>query len=433
MWGDVERTSRTNWIVGVGSAISLILLIGLMSWLRPGVPKEVTILAGLEGGRSHQWATRYAAYVESHGVRANVVSTAGSGEILDRFEETTKPTVGFLQSGVEREARDAKASEDLQSLGSLFFEPMFLFVHQGSDIHDVPDLDGKRFYSGQPGSDTRSAVRALLETFDIQGQALDPELDRLTPAQATDALLAGQIDAAFLAGESGEGQVRRLLAEDGVRPISAQHAEVFTRLHPDTANLLIPQGLFDLGEMIPREDLRVIAPAMNLVTHQNLHPALIDLFLDAATSIHRPRTLLSKRGQFPSEDYTSLPMNPEALRYYKDGPRGLRKYLPFWLASLVDQLIIYVLPVFVVLSTVFKGIPVVLEVKTKLELGRIYKRIQRVENATDHETKRDEYLAELDRLEAASAKLRTPMVHLPQYFELRQYIHDMRDRLERGW
>jgi hypothetical protein len=321
----------------------------------------------------------------------------------------------------------------LQSLGSLYFEPTYLFVREGSDIRDIPDLDGKRVFSGQPGSDTRAAVRALLDVYDIDRQAPDTELDRLTQAEAADALVAGEIDAAFLAGESGRAPVRRLLADDSIRSIAAKHADVFTRIHPDIGSLLIPQGLFDLGRMIPRRDLRVVAPAINLVADEALHPALVDLFLDAATSMHRHATLLSKRGEFPSEDYTSLPMNPEAVRYYKQGPSGLRKYLPFWLASLIDQLIIYGLPVFVVLSSVFKGIPVALEWKTKIDFMKVYKQIQAIENASDHESKREEYLRQLDAIEAACAKLRVPRLHLVHYFELRQYIHDMRERFERGW
>ena len=208
---------------------------------------------------------------------------------------------------------------------------------------------------------------------------------------------------------------------------------MFQRTHPDLGYLFIPQGLFDLGEMIPREDARVVAPAINLVAREGLHPALVDLFLDAANAFHRAGTLLSKRGEFPSEDYTSLPMNSDAAHYYDKGPSGFRKYLPFWLASLVDQLIIFGLPFFVVLSTVFKGIPVAVEWKTKLDLVKLYKRLVLIENAPDRQAKLEDYLAKLDGLEAESAKLHMPALHLTHYFEFRQYIHDMRERMERGW
>lgn len=429
----MERASRSKWIIAIASIISLILLVLFMTWLRPGVPKEVTILAGVEGSRSQAWAERYADYVRAHGVKANVVTTAGSGEILERLEGTKSATVGFLQSGVERELGDGRAPDGLQSLGSLYYEPVWLFVRNDSGIDDVPDLTGKRVYWGHVGGDARAAVLTMLRAYGVESPPPNPDLDELGAADVADRLLAGGIDAAFLAGASAGTPVRRLLAEDAVHPFSAKHTVVFSRIHPDIGNLLIPQGLFGLRQMIPREDVRVIAPAINLVSDDALHPALVDLFLGAATSLHRNPTLLSKRGEFPSEDYTSLPMNEEAVRYYERGPSGLRKYLPFWVASLIDQLIVYGLPIFVVLSTVFKGIPVYLEWKLKLELLKFYKRLKVIENASDRRERLEHYFAELDRIEAESARVRIPGLHLPHYFELHQYIHDMRERMEHGW
>ena len=260
---------------------------------------------------------------------------------------------------------------------------------------------------------------------------LDPELNALTQSEAAKALVEGEIDAAIFSGVSASAEVRELLGRDELRPISAKHAEVITRINPDVGALHVPQGLFSLRDMIPREDLQVIAPTTNLVGSEELHPAIVDLLLDAATRFHRPATLLSKQGEFPSERYTSLPMNEHAVRYYKKGPSGFRKYLPFWLASLVDQIIIFGLPIFVVLSTVFKGIPVYLEWKIKLDLLKFYKRLALIEKAPSHEL--EACLAELAAIEAESAKLHVPGLHLPAYFEFRQSIHDMRDRLEHGW
>ena len=114
----VKLASRTKWIIAIVSLVSLVLLILLMGWLRPGVPKSVTILSGIEGSRSYTWAKRYADFVEKHGVRSNVVATAGSGEILARLA-TKAPTVGFLQSGVERTIARGEVPESLRSLGIL--------------------------------------------------------------------------------------------------------------------------------------------------------------------------------------------------------------------------------------------------------------------------------------------------------------------------
>ena len=425
------RSTRVKWTVAVAAGVSLVALILVMSWLRPGVPRAVSILAGPENSRSHAWAKRYATYAEQHGVRGEVVVTAGSGEIFRRLLESDAPAVGFFQSGAEREIAVDGATGRVRSLGSLYYEPIWLFVRDDSEIRDLNDLRDKRVFIGAPGSDTRAALGTAIRIFGIADPDASDDLAHLSPSEAVDALLAGKIDAAGFVGESAESSISRLFASDAVRPLPARHAEVYSRVQPDVGNLLIPQGLFDLVRMIPRQDVRVIAPAINLVALEGVHPAVVDLFLDAATRFHSRRSLLSKRGEFPSEDYTSLPMNEDAVRYFKKGPGGLRKYLPFWLASLIDELMIYLVPLFVVLSSVFKGTPVVMELKVKFDLLKYYKRIGEIEQTPNQRDRRDELLRRLDAIDADSAQLRVPKIHLPTYFELRQYLHDMRDRIER--
>ena len=427
----VERARRTKWIIAIASMVSLVLLIALMSWLRPGVPKQVTILAGTEDSRGYQWAERYAEYVEAHGVRARVIATAGSGAVVRRLGKAGGATVGFLQSGVEDSLGEAEALEGLESLGSLFYEPVWLIVRADLSVDEIADLEGQRVYWGQEGSDARAAAQKLFDEYEVHDPAIDPELSMLTQPEAAVALIDGKIDAAIFSGAAVSGAIRELLARDDLQVVSARHGEVVARHNPDLGVLQIPQGLFSLREMIPRKDLQVVAPTVNLVANERLHPAIVDLFLDAAMRFHRRATLLSKEGEFPSERYTSLPMNDDAVRYYQRGPGGFRRYLPFWLASLIDQLIVVGLPVFVVVSTVFKGIPVYLEWKIKLDLLRFYKRLAAIEKAPSHDL--EACLAELAAIEAESGKLCVPGVHLPAYFEFRQTIHDMRDRLERGW
>jgi TRAP-type uncharacterized transport system substrate-binding protein len=426
----VERLSAHKRAIAIGAVVSLVGLILLMSWLRPGVPKEVSILAGPQSSRSYQWAERYADYIQAHGIRAKVVSTAGSGDILRRLSDGTKPAVGFLQSGVEREVGDGKPPAGLESLGSLYFEPTWVFVRDDASIVELTDLPGKRAFTGRPGSDARATSRALLRVFGLSDEVASEPYEELTPIEATDALLAGELDVIFLAGESGAESIRRLLDADGVHPISVQHGDVYRRIQPDVGELLIPEGLFDLAQMIPKHDVRVIAPAINLVAREQLHPALVDLLLDAAKRLHGGPSLLAERGTFPSRDYTSLPLSAEAERYYDKGPSGLRKYLPFWLATWVDRLIVYVVPILVVASSVFKGIPVLIQMRARLALRGFYTRIQRIENSPDQQANRDAYLAELDAIENATREIHIPQMHIAHYFEFRQYIHDLRSRLE---
>jgi len=222
----VERLSAHKRIIAIGAVVSLVRLIVLMSSLRPGVPKEVSILAGPQSSRSYQWAERYADYVQAHGIRAEIISTAGSGDILRRLSDGAKPAVGFLQSGAEREVGDGRPPAGLESLGSLYFEPTWVFVRDDAGIVELTDLPGKRAFTGRPGSDARATSRALLTVFGLSDEVASEPYEELTPIEAADALLAGELDVIFLAGESGAESIRRLLGADGVHPISVQHGDV---------------------------------------------------------------------------------------------------------------------------------------------------------------------------------------------------------------
>src|SRR4029079_18898686 len=81
----------------------------------------------------------------------------------------------------------------------------------------------------------------------------------------------------------------------------------------------------------------------------NLHPALSDLLISAAREIHGGPGMFRNAGEFPAPLARDFPISREAERYYKSGEQFLYKRLPFWLASLVDRLLVVLLPLFVVI------------------------------------------------------------------------------------
>jgi len=66
-----------------------------------------------------------------------------------------------------------------------------------------------------------------------------------------------------------------------------------------------------------------------------------------------------------------------------------------------------------------------------MTVGRVYRRIAAIERSLSSVPDREALLAELDELDRVTAELRVPMRSLvPPWFELRQNLHDLRDRLE---
>jgi hypothetical protein len=92
------------------------------------------------------------------------------------------------------------------------------------------------------------------------------------------------------------------------------------------------------GRTSPPQDYHLIAPTATLVAREDLHPALVDLFVQAAARIHGGTGWFQQQGQFPSARYTEIPVAPEALKFYKDGAPVLQRYMSFWLANFFDRM-----------------------------------------------------------------------------------------------
>ncbi|MEW7976576.1 MAG: hypothetical protein AB2814_03790 [Candidatus Sedimenticola endophacoides] len=136
----------------------------------------------------------------------------------------------------------------------------------------------------------------------------------------------------------------RLLASPGIRLLSFDRADAYTGRHRYLTSVVLPEGMIDLARNLPHKDTRLLAASANLVARKGLHPALVDLLLQAATASHGEGGWFEARGQFPSARYLAYPLSKEAQRFHEHGPPLLQRYLPFWAATLVDRLKVMLLP-----------------------------------------------------------------------------------------
>ena len=115
-------------------------------------------------------------------------------------------------------------------------------------------------------------------------------------------------------------------------------AEAYARRFPFLSPVTLPRGVVDLARDIPPADVRLVAPTATLVARKRTHPALIQLFVQAAQQVHGGAGWFQKKGDFPNARNTERPLASEAQRFYASGPPVLQRYLPFWLANLVDRM-----------------------------------------------------------------------------------------------
>lgn len=487
----VARVIAVSWrdlAVSMGPivAISAAAIWLAIRLIQPAPPDTLTITAGPPGSSFWNSAQRYKAILARNGVTLKVLTSAGSMENLQRLSDPNASVdVGFVQSGVSLVRQEAASStssgsaasgaastdassgvqtsvasgasdggpavtasgasqagangqdaEHLVSLGSVAYVPLVIF-YEGRKQVRLSGFAGKRIAIGLEGSGTRALALALLKANGIEpggGTTLLP----LTGEAAAHALTTHEIDAAFLTGDSAQPPVMaRLLRTPGVRLFSFAQARAYARRFPYLTDIELPMGAFDLGKNLPPEPVHTIAPTAELLARDSLHPALSDLLVEAAKEVHGRANLLQNAGEFPSPVMHDFPISDDAARYYKSGKGFLYRVLPFWLASLVDRLIVLVVPIVVVLVPGMRLIPSLYAWRVKSRIYRWYGALIAIERAALDEHSTDEEraasLAKLAEIEGAVNRLKMPLAYADQFYVLREHIGFVRARLTQAY
>jgi TRAP-type uncharacterized transport system substrate-binding protein len=412
----------------VGGLILLAIVVLLVrSW--PLIPRQLRILSGPEGSTNHTDALAYAEYMGRHGVVTEVVETSGAFENLQIL--ASKPderTIGLSQTGLES-LLEGLDTDGLVSLGSVRATPFWLFVRRDRHVEsadDLRNLQGRLIVPGEPGSALRAFVRLLLDENGLPLDILASPRATIRPEDALRALESGEADAAFVFGAPGLPIIDEFLESPLIRPVSLDRAEAYDRRYDRIGVVTLPEGAFDLARNIPSEDITMLAAADQIVAPEDLSAMLVDLVLDAASEVHREATLLTRRGRFPGPEIVSLPLSPAAERFFAQGPSPLRRWLPYWAATLLDRFWLSAALIFAGL----KLLRVLLDLPFWLTRRRVYRRLEAVEKALGGEPERAGLLDQLRTLSADTDATFVLRSSLPDYFELRQSIHDVRQRVE---
>jgi TRAP transporter TAXI family solute receptor len=397
-------------------------------FVEPAPPHRVVIASGPEAGAYHAFAKRYAAAMAREGIELLVRPTVGSEENLRLLADPASGVaIAFMQGGIGAPAEHP----DLTSLGSLYYEPLWVFVRGATPVRRLPELRGKRVAIGVAGSGTRPVAQRLLADNGITAESAT--LLDVGGADAVEALRAGRIDAAFFITAPSSSAVRTLMGTPGVRLVHFGRAEAYARLYRYLSPVILPEGAIDLARNVPSREVRLLAPAATLVVGPGLHPALAGLLLQIIHGVHREGGLLERTGEFPSPGLVTFPLADEARRFYDNGPPFLQRYLPFWAANLVDRLKIMLLPLITLLYPLFKLLPPTYRWRMGARINRGYKALQALDDRMHAgDVSAADGLAELARIEAEVAHLSVPAGFADRVYNLRMHIDLLRRRLREG-
>lgn len=421
-------SDRELLLLGLGVALVVASILWLVfTYLEPPPPKRLTITTGGESGAYFAYGKRYAQEFRKHGITLEVVPSKGSVENLERLSAADpKIMIGLMQSGIG----DAQATPQLESLASVAFEPIWVFYRPKSEserITTLVPLMGKRIAIGPEGSGTRVAARKLLGISEITEK--NAQFSEQSGSDAVQAVMNGAIDAAFIVAAADAPSVVQALSS-GLQAVSFDRADAYVRLLPWLSKVTLPRGVINLAKDLPRQDVHLIASSANLVVNKELHPAIAFLLMDVAADVHKSPTIANGLKEFPSERALDFPQSSESQRYFKTGRPFLQRYLPFWLANLLERLSVTLLPALAIVIPLVQFLPKLLDWRQKSHLLQLYHEIDQLDVRGElNATNRAGALAHLDRIESAMAKMKNGPAHYIDGYNLKSHLDMMRARL----
>jgi TRAP-type uncharacterized transport system substrate-binding protein len=417
-------------LIAVAALLGTVALVVTVALMDPLPPRTIIMATGPQGGAYAEAARRYQAVLARDGVRLELRETHGS---VDNLELLRDPKSGVSVALAQGGLTSATESPGVQSLGTVFYEPVWIFL-RGTDL---PQPGSRGFAGrgsiGQPGSGTRALVEELFVALGQDMSLIEP-VD-MTAAEAGEALLRGELDLAVIVSGWEAPIVRRLLTAPGITTMSATRADAQVALRPYLSKLTLPRGVGDLASDRPPADIQLLAAKASLLVRKDLHPAIQYLLLEAAAEAHGAPGIFNRAGQFPAAEPADLPLSATALQYYRSGVPWLQRNLPFWLASLASQLLVLLIPLVGVIYPIFRLLPALFAWSMRRRIFHLYGELKFLEAEIDALGARQagpELHARLEQLEQRADHMHVPKSFAHMVYTLRLHIEIVRKRMNRA-
>jgi len=411
------------------------LAVGALLWwmvnrISPLPPTHVVMTTGAEGGSYQELGRQYRDLLAPEGITVELRPSQGDVENLARLRDPNSGVdVGFLQGGLTSDSQ----SPGLSSLGTVAIQPLWFFYRgRGQTPAGMfQDFKGLRLSIGPPLSGTRALSTSLLARAGID--TADGNILGLDPDSAAEELIAGRIDAAVMVTGWDAPAVQRLLRAPGISLLPLKRVDAFVALYPFLSKVVLPEGAGDMVTDNPPANLPLLADKSSLVIRDNLHPAIQYLLLYAAETIHAKPGIFQAAGQYPANESIDLPVSRIARQFYKSGRPFLQRFMPFWLAGIVERAAILLVPLLGIMVPLVRMAPALYGWQIRRRILGVYTELRWLEQEVDARGSAPvtpELTERLEQLEKRAHEVKLPAAYAPMLYTLRDHLVLVRKRLE---
>lgn len=295
-------------------------------------------------------------------------------------------------------------------------------------MSSLAQLKGLRVNVDKPGSGVPDIMDKLLHANHLDPQSV--QLSNLEPAPATEALQAGLLDVIVLASAPQSPLVQRLLRAPDIKLMDFDQSDAYARRFAFLSAVTLPRGVVDLAKDIPPHDVSMLATTTSLLSRDQTHPALRQLFAQTAQTMHSDAGWFNHARDFPNTRTSELPVSPEGDRAINGTPPFWQRYLPFWASNLVERMWLVLGGLLVLMLPLSKIVPPLYTFRVRSRVFRWYARLRDIESRVDAgASNTDGLIKELDALDRLVNKVAVPLSYADELYALRNNIYAVRRRV----
>lgn len=413
-------------LVALGFVMSIISL--ALTYFFPAPPSKIIMATAFKGSSFEYYGKRYQEILARSNVQLELRASAGAYENVKLLlDQNSGVQIAFVLGGVS----DGEHAPGLLSLGTVYYDPYWIFYSSDERLDRFSQLKGKRIAIGPIGSGTRSSAEQILGKGGVNSQTAT--FLPLAASAAVKALNEGKADAVWVLGSPDAGAVHALLHNPKARLMTFPNVEALTRIFPELVRLTLPQGVFDIDGDVPPNDVTLVGTTTKVLVRSDLHPQIVQLLLQAMVEAHNAPGIFQRGGEFPNSTDIEYPVAPTAIDFYKNGPSFMQRHLPLWLSVHVQRAIAVLVTAIAIGFPLFRFLPQGYNWITRRRLFYWYGQLKALEASFDvspyDKDLTERRRTEIDRIEDAVSHIRFPLTFSDQVYNMRSHIDIVRRKI----
>jgi hypothetical protein len=271
-----------RWLAGAGMSAAVL---GLPRVGAAQTPAQMSIATGTTGGVYYPLGGALANYL-SRGIPGMSATAEVTGGSVANFQLLGAGRVGLLFGQVDAAVDAIRGagpfrgrSVPARAIAVLYTNRMQVVTTAATGIRSMQDLKGKRVSTGAPGSATELFAFRVIAAAGLDRERDFRARERLSPAESTNAIRDGKLDAYFFVAGLPTAAITDLAATPGTQIVLVDHADLLDKIVAEHGPVYfaeeIPAGTYP-GQAAPNKQLSV---ANILAVREDMPAALVQQIL----------------------------------------------------------------------------------------------------------------------------------------------------------